>query len=210
MAPHLRREGVKRFFRNNGLSVVLTLLFFIFWGAQAYFGWRVYNEELGQHHLHLLAFRAYLFTGHFWGSTGENWESEFLQMGAYVILTTFLYQKGSAESNDPDNTSKANRPHGFLYRNSLSLAFFALFWMSVAIHFSGALVENNDERVMEGLQPQTFLTFLGEPTVWFQSFQNWQSEFLAVLSIVTLTIFLRQKGSPESKELDEPNSKTGK
>lgn len=205
---------MKRFFRNNGLSIVLALLFLGSWVAQALFGWKEYNEERGMHHREEVTLSSYLSGGHFWQATGENWESEFLQMAAYVLLTSFLYQKGSAESRDPDGSGDepvlAGKRPGFLYRNSLSLALFLFFAISFCIHARGALIVANESRADHGLPAESAGELLAGSEFWFQSFQNWQSEFLAVLAIVTLTIFLRQEGSPESKHVLDPNSKTGR
>lgn len=205
---------MKRFFRSNGLSVVLLVCFVAFWAAQAVSGFKVHNQDQILYGRPPLEFLAYLQSGHFWQATGENWESEFLQMGAYVILTTFLYQRGSAESNDPDKTdelakTRKMKPRNWLYRNSLSLAFLVLFLLSFTMHATGGLVEFNEERSEHGQRAATLGEFLTDPEFWFQSFQNWQSEFLAMLSIVVLTIFLRQHGSPESKEVETDDSETG-
>jgi len=205
---------MRKFFYQNGLSVVLALLFITFWAGQAVMGWHTHNEDLQHDGMPALLFGSYLQSGHFWQATGENWESEFLQMGFYVILTVFLYQRGSAESKDPDSPEKdPPDSHGkvsWIYQNSLSLAFLTLFLLSFAVHAIGGLVEENEERMANGLPSETMKEFLTSPDFWFQSFQNWQSEFLAVLSIVTLTIFLRQKGSPESKDVGAPHSETGR
>jgi len=205
---------MKRFLKDNGLSIVLVGLFLIFWGAQAVSGFKVHNEDEVRHGRPAGAFGDYLTSGHFWQATGENWESEFLQMGAYVILTTRLFQRGSAESHDPDNAeelaAKRKLKRGsWLYRNSLSLALLGLFLSSSLIHAAGGLVEFNEERAEHGEAPAGMVEYLEDAEFWFQSFQNWQSEFLAVLAIVVLSIFLRQDGSPESKGVDDPNSKTG-
>jgi hypothetical protein len=203
-----------RFWKHNGLSLTLTALFLLFWLAQAISGWNVFNEDQARHRADQVTFLTYLTTGHFWQATGENWESEFLQMGAYVILTCFLFQKGSAESKDPDapddeaDQEKA-RQAGLWYRNSLSLAFIVLFGLSFILHANGGLQEENRERIEMGLSTMSMPEFLKSSEFWFQSFQNWQSEFLAVLSIVVLSIFLRQHGSPESKEVGDSNAKTG-
>jgi hypothetical protein len=194
--------------------VVLLLLFLAFWAAQSVAGFHVYNEDQILHGGREIGYVEYLASGHFWQATAENWESEFLQMGFYVILTTFLFQRGSAESNDPDEAEelaaqRRKKPGTWLYRNSLSLAFLALFLLTFAMHAWGGLKELNQERADHGEPPENMSNFLVDPEFWFQSFQNWQSEFLAVLSIVVLSIFLRQSGSPESKEVDDPNSKTG-
>lgn len=205
---------MRKLFHNNGLSLVLASLFVTFWSFQAISGWHVHNDDRRVTGRPEVAFGEYLQSGHFWQATGENWESEFLQMGFYVVLTIFLYQKGSAESKDPDDphkdeTQASHVKVSWFYRNSLSLAFLALFAMSFAIHAAGGLIEENDRRLEHGQSQVTMHEFLSGPRFWFESFQNWQSEFLAVLSIVTLTVFLRQKGSPESKAVGQPNSKTG-
>lgn len=205
---------MRKFFHNNGLSLVLASLFLAFWGFQSVCGWHLHNDDRRMAARPELAFRDYLQSGHFWQATGENWESEFLQMGFYVVLTMFLYQKGSAESKDPDEphedeTEASHVRVSWLYRNSLSMAFLGLFAMSFAIHAAGGLIEENEKRQENGQLQQTMHEFLSGPQFWFESFQNWQSEFLAVLSIVTLTVFLRQKGSPESKAVGDPHSKTG-
>ena len=206
---------MKRFFRNNGLSLVLVTLFLAFWAAQSVAGFHVFNDDQLLHAKPSIGYGAYLASGHFWQATSENWESEFLQMGFYVILTTFLFQKGSAESNDPDDAEEVSRKRGrgkqgtWLYRNSLSLAFLLLFLLSFVIHAFGGLKDVNQERGEHGQTLETIGELVSSSEFWFQSCQNWQSECLAVLSIVVLSIFLRQAGSPESKEVEEPAAKTG-
>lgn len=201
---------MKRFFRHNGLSLTLAVLFLLFWAGQAVSGWQVHNEDQSAHGRPDLHLGEYLLSGHFWQATAENWESEFLQMGAYVILTCFLYQKGSAESNDPDGPEDPEpRKKGFLARNSLSLAFLILFLFSFLLHALGGWSESNEERAEHGEPVENLREFLMGSEFWFQSFQNWQSEFLAVLAIVVLSIGLRQYRSPESKKVDDPNWKTG-
>ena len=90
------------FRRRNGLSLTLIVLFTAFMAAQTFFGWREYNDEQIQHAQPTVDLAHYLRSGHFLEATAENWESEFLQMSAYVVLTAFLIQHGSAESKDPD------------------------------------------------------------------------------------------------------------
>lgn len=204
---------MKRLFRNNGLSIILALLFFGFWGAQAWTGYLVHNHEKSRLGEATETFTTYLGSGAFWSVTAENWESEFLQMSVYVIFTVFLYQKGSAESKDPDAKEAPEnippRKNNFLYKNSLSLALFALFVASFIIHTASALTEYNEEQVSFGQQTIGLGKFLTRAELWFQSFQNWQSEFLAVLCIVVFSIFLRQQGSPESKKVSATNQDTG-
>jgi hypothetical protein len=216
-----------RFLRNNGLSLVLVALFALFLGAQSYTGWQVANEERQEHGQPELVYTAYLRSGHFIEATFENWESEYLQMGAYVLLTVWLFQRGSSESKDLDNPEtdppgEENRQDPdapwpvrqgglalVLYENSLSLALLLLFLLSFVLHAIGGTWTSNEERTLHGDAPQTVWQFMQSTQFWFQSFQNWQSEFLAVLSLVVLSIWLRQRGSPESKKVAAPHHETG-
>jgi hypothetical protein len=218
---------MRRPLRDNGLSIVLVILFLGCWAGQSVTGMHAYNDERGRAGEPPLSYAAYLRSPHFLEATAENWESEFVQMGAYVVLTVFLFQRGSAESKDPDEehpeVDRAPDPKregapapvrrgGWalrLYSNSLSLALLALFAMAFAMHAVGGARVFNEERMRAGLGPLSTLGYMGTSQFWFESLQNWQSEFLAVLAIVTLSIFLRQHGSPESKPVDAPHSQTG-
>jgi hypothetical protein len=218
---------MKTFWRNNSLSIVLLLLFALFLGGQTFTGYSVNNQDLEEHGQPTLSMGSYLASGHFGEAVFENWESEFLQMAAYVILTVFLFQKGSAESKDPNKlsavdtvpskktaSSKSPWPvrHGgwtlTLYKNSLFIAFCLLFLLSFGMHAVEGSRENCSEGVLHGQGCETFQEYVTGPQFWFESFQNWQSEFLAVASIVLLSIFLRQQGSPESKPVTAPNNST--
>lgn len=217
-----------RVFRDNGLSLALFALFAIFLGAQSFTGWQVENEDRAEHNQPPLAYPNYLQSGHFIEATFENWESEYLQMGAYVLLTVFLFQRGSSESRDPDDPEPdapgpedegvhpgapwPARHSGLtltLYEHSLSLALLLLFAGSFALHAIGGAWVSNEERTLHGETAQTVWQFMQTSDFWFQSFQNWQSEFLAVFSLVVLSIWLRQRGSPESKAVADPHHKTG-
>jgi hypothetical protein len=212
-----------RLWRNNSLSIVLLVIFItLFWG-QAFCGWQVYIENNREHSQPIISFLEYLGSEHLWEAVFENWESEFLQMGAYVVLTVFLFQKGSAESNDPDESpdqeiaTSSPAPHvpasawrRKLYEHSLSLALFALFAGSFIGHIVSGAKHLNSDRLQHGLSPVTTGDYFASAQFWFESFQNWQSEFLAVLALVVLSIWLREKNSPESKAVEDPHSKTGK
>jgi hypothetical protein len=224
-----KRKG--GFFRENGLSVVWLGLFFVsFMVGQTAFGHLEYNEDQREHGRLEIAFVDYLTTAHFVEATAENWESEFLQMFLFITLTAFLYQKGSAESKtlyekeavdrDPRNAkSKKDAPWPVrkggwvlrIYENSLSLAFLILFVICLFLHAAGGARNFNEEQRNHGKTEQvTMLQYMGTSRFWFESFQNWQSEFLAVGSMVLLSIWLRQRGSPESKPVDAPHHQTGK
>ncbi|HMG89475.1 MAG TPA: DUF6766 family protein [Chryseolinea sp.] len=96
-----------------------------------------------------------------------------------------------------------------IYKNSLSIAFATLFLLSFVLHVYGSLNNYNEKQTLKGKPAESWNEYLVSDTFWYESFQNWQSEFVAVLSIVVLSIFLRQKGSPESKPVDAPNEETG-
>lgn len=209
--------------RRNNLSIVLLGLMVVFLCAQALTGWNVHNEELAQHGQRALGFGEYLLTGHFSSATFENWESEFLQMGMYVLLTVRLRQWGSAESRPLDPSRETPRvdagpapwpvrkggPWLKLYEHSLAIAFFALFAVSFVLHACGSWRAQVDEAHLEGRVPAGLWEHLSSSDFWFESMQNWQSEFLAVLALVVLTIFLRQKDSPQSKATEAPHTQTG-
>ena len=213
------------FFYRNSLSIVTLTMFLLSLIGQILFGLKEYNEELTEHRAAAVNLAEYLTSGHFVQSTFENWESEFLQMSLYILLTVFLRQKGSSESKDLDKEAEVDRepkPHpnapwavkkgGWwlkLYKNSLSLAFVVLFVLSFGLHAAGSFKYYNHEQRLKNKSEETFTQYLGNSRLWFESFQNWQSEFLSVASIVLLSIFLRQKGSPESKPVDAPDDETG-
>ena len=214
------------FFYRNSLSLVFLSIFLMTLGAQAYAGWKEHNQDLQDNKAKELNFSTYLQSGHFISATFENFESEFLQMALYVLLTVKLRQLGSAESKSLDEEEEVDREPvpsedapwpvkkgGWIlkiYSNSLGIAFFILFFVSWGMHLYGSLQKHNVEQVLMNQPKDDVMSFLTQPTFWFETFQNWQSEFLSVLAIVFLTIYLRQKGSPESKPVDAPHMETGK
>mgnify|MGYP003575621723 CR=1 FL=1 len=217
----------KSFFYRNSLSIVFIALFAIAMVVQAIFGWKEHNQEMSELQGRPLSFYAYLGSGHFFSSTFENFQSEFLQMAMYVMLTVSLRQIGSAESKDIAKREEVDREPdparrdapgpvrrgGWrlkIYQNSLSIAFVLLFIVSWIGHLYGSFKNYNLEQSLKHLPLKHLGEFLLEPIFWFETFQNWQSEFLSVASIVILTIFLRQKGSPESKPVDAAHMETGK
>jgi hypothetical protein len=215
-----------RIIRDNGLTIVLMLLFAASLVGQWLSGWAVENEDLQRHGGEALTRIAYLRDPAFISSVFENWESEFLQMGMYVVLTAVLFQRGSSESNDPDQPrrhpgrlahlqpdSPAPLRHGpasrWLYAHSLGLVLFILFLISFALHWVHSARAAAAVALEHGETARPTLQYLADPQLWFESFQNWQSEFLSTAVLVVLSIFLRQKNSPESKPLAAANGHTG-
>ncbi|HXC59182.1 MAG TPA: DUF6766 family protein [Steroidobacteraceae bacterium] len=215
-----------RLLRDNGLSLVLAALFALTMVGQAESGLRRYNEERAEHGQPALSMSGYLATGHFLEATAENWESEFLQLAAYVVLTAILFQKGSSESKKigqpeaVDRRPSARRKNApwpvrrggwvlKLYENSLSLTFLLLFLICIVLHAIGGAAAHNEEQAAQGGASVSAWEYARGAQFWFESLQNWQSEFLSLLAMVVLSIFLRQRGSPESKPVDAPHSSTG-
>jgi hypothetical protein len=217
---------MKKFFRNNSLSIVFLALFFLSMVGQVFTGFKEHNSDLREDGGTPISLAQYFTSGHFLESTFENWESEFLQMALFLILSMFLYQKGSSESKDPDkeeevdrdpNPRRKNAPWavkkgGFIlsiYKHSLCYTFALIFILSFLLHWYGSLKDFNEEQALKHLPPETAGNYLAGTRFWFESFQNWQSEFLSIFAVVVFSIFLREKGSAQSKPVDAPNEETG-
>lgn len=227
------RGGAGRL-RDNGLTLVASLLFVLAMAGQALAGMGAYNQEQRDHGEPEAGLLEYLRTPHFAEATFENWESEFLQMGMYVLLTAFLVQRGSAESKKPEDERDPGgeevdedprlhrgdpdapwpvRRGGWvlkLYENSLALAFFLLFAASLLGHAASGAAEFSEEQAAHGGAQVSTWEYMAESRFWFESLQNWQSEFLSLSAMVIGTIFLRQRWSAESKPVHAGHSVTGR
>jgi hypothetical protein len=220
---------MRRLLYEHSLSLVFLGLFILAVVGLSLTGHRQYNEERQEHGQPTLPYDQYLRTGHFWEAVSENWESEFLQMGVYVLLTAFLRQKGSPESKklageeavDRDPRSVPPHPDApwpvrrggiilTLYAHSLTLTLLLFFGLCLALHAMSGVREYNAEQLAHGGAPASTLGYMGTATFWFESLQNWQSEFLSLAVMIVLAIFLRQRGSPESKPVDHPHWETGR
>jgi hypothetical protein len=219
---------MRRFFRDHGLSIAMFGIFALCVVGLAFVGRDSYNQDQVEHGEPAVSMSEYLGTPDFGEAMFENWESEFLQMGAYVVLTVFLFQRGSSESKDPDESKggaddavrksrKRDAPAPVrrggvalaIYNHSLSIALFAFFGFSFVLHLITGAARFSEEQLAHGGAPVTAVQYLSAPQFWFESLQNWQSEFLAVGVLIVLSIFLRQKGSPESKKVAAPHLETG-
>ena len=224
-----RRQNTRTragFLRQNSLSLVCFGLFAIFVVGLLFTGFRNNNADQRAHNQPELTLGEYATSGAFWEALTENWESEYLQMAAYVVLTVFLVQKGSSESRDPNKESpdvdrdpegadkRGNVPWPVrrgglwlkLYENSLFLLF--LFLLSLFLHAVTGSRDYSTEQEAHGEPRVSAVEYVQTSRFWFESFQNWQSEFLAVGSIVLFSVWLRQRGSPESKPVDASHSET--
>jgi hypothetical protein len=219
-----------RFLRLNSLSTFFFLLFAVTVVAQSIVGWHAYNEEAQQHMSDQIGYLRYLYTSEFGAAVLENWQSEWLQFCLFVLATVWLLQEGSPESKELDKAGLESdeeqkvgdhadrrsplwaRVGGLrtrIYENSLLIAFALIFfgsWFAQAVtgrtEYNELQEEHDDERV-------GFVTYLTRPDFWERTLQNWQSEFLAVGTMAILAVYLRQRGSPESKPVGAAHDATG-
>ena len=220
--------GVREWIHDRSLTIVMLGLFAIFTVGQFLTGLHEHNAELVAHGRSAITLWAYFENGHLWEALFENWESEFLQMAAFVTLTTIFYQVGSPESRRPrvaeavdaDPRRFAHLPDvpwpvkrgGWIlrvYENSLGLALFLLFLVSGIGHALGGFKAFAADQALHGEPPPSFVDYVTSSRFWFESFQNWQSEFLSVGVMVWLSVYLRQRYSPESKAVHAPHSESG-
>jgi hypothetical protein len=219
---------MREWIRDRGLLLANIALFLTFFSGMVVTGAASYSEDQVAHGQAAVSVGEYLFTGSFMEATFENWESEFLQMGMYVVLTAYLFQKGSSESKPvgktaPQDQDPRTAPKGpktpwpvrrggwvlKIYENSLSGLFLLLFAASVILHAFGGAAAYSEEQLSHGQPVVTAWEYVGTSQFWFESFQNWQSEFLAVAVIVGASVYLREVRSAESKPVAAPHYETG-
>lgn len=203
--------------KDNGLLIALLGIFAVTVIGMSIAGWASANQDLQEHSRLTESYVSYLGSGDFVEGIFENWESEFLQMWALIILTVFLRQKGSADSKpmrgkSPQDTRPqyklsraANLSEWFraarhtLYSHSLGLAMLVLFIFSFSMHALGGAAAYNQENEFHGEKAVSVVQYVMSSQFWYESLQNWQSEFLAVGTLMVLSIKLRERGSPQSK-----------
>jgi hypothetical protein len=222
------KTSIGKFFYDSSLSLAAFALFFLSLVGHVLSGANAYNQDNQQHGRLSVTIWEYLRTGHFLGSLFENWQSEFLQMALFVWLTVYLRQRGSSESKDPDEPEpvdddpreKRDDPNApwpvrrggivlALYEHSLSLALLALFITSWWLHAAAGYHAYSAQEIAHGEPQPSFGRFLSSAEFWFQTFQNWQSEFLSVGVLIVLSIFLRERGSAQSKPVAAAHAETG-
>ncbi len=214
------------FLKRNALSITFLALMVLSLAGQIYTGWKDHNDFLLSYNQPVTGLAEYLASGHFLQATFENWESEFFQMALFVILTIYMKQEGSSESRpmeDPPTDTEGEciplkdspwpvKKGGFallLYKYSLSIVLTLLFLLSFGLHWYGSFLDYNEQQTLDGLPSTTAMAYLGYSKFWFESFQNWQSEFLSIFAIIFLSIYLRQAGSSQSKKVNAPHMETG-
>jgi hypothetical protein len=221
---------MRRFLRENGLSLVFLLFFALAVAAQAFAGWHEFNEEALAHSEATISLGRYLTSSSFGNALLENWQSEYLQFTLYILLTVWFLQRGSPESkslgeeggeSDEDQRigqhAKQDSPRwaglgGWrtaVYSNSLVLVMATIWLLSWFGQSVTGWSEYNSDQLTHDQPTVNWLGYLGTADFWESTLQNWQSEFLAVGSMAVLSIYLRQRGSPESKPVGAPHDATG-
>jgi hypothetical protein len=215
--------------RDNALSILFGALFVLALVGQSIAGYFENNEKLTQHDQPEVSFLHFITSSDFVVDVAENWQSEFLQFFLFIAATIWLVQRGSPESKKPGDEgvgsdaeqkvgefADASSPDwakrrglpGVLFSNSLLIVMgtiFALSWFAQSL--AGAVVMN-EENAQHGQAAITWLDYLGTSDFWGRTLQNWQSEFLAVGAMIAFSIFLRQRGSAESKPVGTPHHQT--
>jgi hypothetical protein len=221
---------MRRFLRDNSLSLFFLALFLAALAGQAIAGHALHNQEAEAHQGETISMLRYLTSSDFGNAVMENWQSEYLQFLLFMLATVWLLQRGSPESKEPgkegqesDRDQKIGRhatPESPLwarvggwrtkiYSNSLLLAMAAIFLGSWFAQSVTGWTEFNAEQVDHGDPKVSWLSYIGSATFWESTLQNWQSEFLAIGSFAVLAVYLRQRGSPESKPVGVPHEATG-
>jgi membrane protein implicated in regulation of membrane protease activity len=212
-------ERLKQFLYENGLTLTFLGLFFAALVGQAISGYHEFNSLQVQHASSTIGFGRYITSSDFGSGVMENWQSEYLQFTLFILMTVFLLQRGSPESKElgkqgteSDREQRLDGRRGFrvsLYSNSLVLVM-GLIWIGswLAQSITG-YVQFNADRFSHQQDAIPYGSYLGSAHFWQTTFQNWQSEFLAVASMAILAVYLRQRGSPESKPVGAPHDATG-
>jgi hypothetical protein len=221
---------VRRFLRENNLTIVFGLLFLAALTGQAIAGHIAYNADQLEHGEKAISFGRYLTTSNFGQAVMENWQSEFLQFSLFILATVWLVQRGSPESKPPDKAggesdrdqrigpyagrgapkwARVNDWRTAIFGNSLLLLMGAIFLLTLFAQSVTGWTEFNNTQTEHHSQAVSWLTYVGTADFWQDALQNWQSEFLAVGSMAVFSIFLRQRGSPESKPVGAGHDETG-
>ena len=221
---------MRRFLRDNSMSIVFLLLFLAALTGQAIAGHAEFNDAAQSHGDSTISLGRYVVSSEFGAAVMENWQSEYLQFTLFILLTVWLVQRGSPESKEPDKAglesdqshkvgpyAQQNSPpwakvagiRRTLYSNSLVLVM-STFWLGtwLAQSLTGA-AQYNATQLDHQEDPVSWWSYIGSADFWENTLENWQSEFLAVGSMAIFAVYLRQRGSPESKPVGAPHGATG-
>jgi hypothetical protein len=220
---------VAKAIRNQGLGICFALLFIGALVGQSFAGLAVYNEDQTAHGASTVGYWDFVTSSNFVVDVAENWQSEYLQFFLFIFATVWLVQRGSPESKKPGDEgldsdenqlvgrfarpdspkwAKAGGWRRLLYSNSLLLVMGTVFLLSWWLQSVAGTVVFNADQLEHGQPPVGWFEYATSADFWNRTLQNWQSEFLAVGSMVSLSIFLRQRGSAESKPVGTPHDET--
>lgn len=226
MSTEEKRRG---FLRDNAMSIAFGLMLLACLVAQALWGLAGYNQSARTAGLQEVSLARYVTSSSFAVDVAENWQSEYLQFTLYILLTIWLGQRGSSESKKPGEEGRESdedqlvgehaRPDSprwaavggwrtSLFSHSLVIVMATIFVLSWGAQAVAGRVAHNEERMRDLLDPLTLGQYLASPDFWGRTLQNWQSELLAVGSMAIFAVFLRERGSPESKKVGAPNHQT--
>ena len=215
--------------RNHSLSIFFGAIFLLALLGQSFAGLAVFNDEQLSHGAAPVSYLDFITSSDFVVDVAENWQSEYLQFFLFIFATIWLVQKGSPESKKPgdeglgsdedqmvgahaiENSPRWAKADGWrrtVFSNSLLIVMGVIFLLSWLTQSLAGLLVYNDEQVQHGEETITWLSYIASADFWNRTLQNWQSEFLAVGSMVAFSIFLRQRGSSESKPVGTPHQET--
>jgi hypothetical protein len=221
---------VKRFLSENSLSLFFVAILLLALAGQSVAGLAEYNSQQTTAGLETVSYGLYLTSSDFAVDVAENWQSEFLQFTLYILATVYLVQRGSSESKKPgkgglesdadQKVAEHSRPDSpswaktrgwrlSLYSRSLTLLMAAIFvasWLAQSIAGRAAY---NEQQLGQLEDPVSWFGYVTSSDFWSRTLQNWQSEFLAVAAMAVFAIYLRQRGSPESKPVGAAHDSTG-
>ena len=221
---------MRTFLRHNGLSLAFGVLFLVSLAGQSVAGWLQLNDLQSAKHFDTVSWTAYVASSDFAVDVAENWQSEFLQFWVYLMATVWLLQKGSPESKELDKAGRESDeeqkvgPHALpdspawartggwrtrVYSSSLAIVMGAIFLGSWLVQSVAGWAAGGGQRLQQLQVPLAWSDYVRNADFWSRTLQNWQSEFLAVGTLAVLAIYLRQRGSSQSKPVGEPHSATG-
>ena len=221
---------MRKWLADQSLTIFFLAIFLLSLVGQSVAGFDAYNQEQRSHDQPTITYGRYLVSSDFGGNVMENWQSEFLQFTLIIVATVWLTQRGSTESKKPEEAgpesdadarvgehASADAPawaklRGWrlrVYENSLGLAMLGIFLGAWFAQSLANRVQFNDEQAAHGEAAVPWFAYLREADFWNRTLQNWQSEFLAVATMAAFSIYLRQRGSPESKPVGAPHAETG-
>jgi len=221
---------MRRFLKMSSLSIFFGVIFLAALAGQAYAGWHQFNDEQIAQGLGQLSLGRYLLSADYAVDVTENWQSEYLQFLLYIMATVWFVQRGSTESKRPEDIglesdedqeigryaddsspswARAGGARTGIFSWSLTIMMGLIFLASWLVQSIGGWATYNETQLQQLQDPLSWGSYLANPDFWSRTLQNWQSEFLAVGSMAVLSVYLRQRGSSESKPVGAAHSATG-